>query len=291
VIIRRDALRRELADLERGDERLAELERDHAAARATYVKAAQALSTERRRVASALARQLEQLLGELAMEQTRFDVRFHPDPLPEPAWTARGMDAAEFFVSPNPGEELRALARIVSGGELSRIMLAIKTLTAASRHGFSDAADRPPSAAAPGLIFDEVDAGIGGRVADVVGRKLRALGSAFQVLCITHLPQIAASADTHFQIEKRVERGRTRTTVVRLDDQRRVDEIARMLGGEAITDGLRASAREMLRDRQAKVKGESESAREAGDSGEPGRVGVGPHAPGKRTPRENKKKT
>ena len=289
VIVRRDGLRRERADLERGDERLAELERDYAVARAAYVQAAEALSTERRRVASALARQLEELLGDLAMEQTRFDVRFHPEPQPEPLWTARGMDAAEFFVSPNPGEELRALARIVSGGELSRIMLAIKTLTAASRHGFSDAADRPPSAAAPGLIFDEVDAGIGGRVADVVGRKLRALGSAFQVLCITHLPQIAASADTHFQIEKRVEGGRTRTTVVRLDDRRRVDELARMLGGEAITDGLRASAREMLRDRQAKAKGESESAR-GEPSPESRRVGVGP-ARGTRASPEDKKKT
>ena len=166
-------------------------------------------------------------------------------------------------MSPNPGEELRPLARIVSGGELSRIMLAIKTLTAASRHGFSDAADRPPSASAPGLIFDEVDAGIGGRVADVVGRKLRTLGSAFQVLCITHLPQIAACADTHFQIEKRVERGRTRTTVVRLDEAGRVDEIARMLGGEAISDSLKASAREMLGGRKAKAKGEGSTAKTA----------------------------
>ena len=140
------------------------------------------------------------------MERTRFEVRFS-----EPV-AGVGVDRprhrrAEFFVSPNPGEDLRPLARIVSGGELSRIMLAIKTLTATSRHGFSDAADRPPSASAPGLIFDEVDAGIGGRVADVVGRKLRALGSAFQVLCITHLPQIAAYADTHFEIEKRVDGG------------------------------------------------------------------------------------
>ena len=162
-------------------------------------------------------------------------------------------------MSPNPGEDLRPLARIVSGGELSRIMLAIKTLTATSRQGFSDADDRPPSASAPGLIFDEVDAGIGGRVADVVGRKLRALGSAFQVLCITHLPQIAAYADTHFAIEKRVERGRTRTTGRRLDEDGRVEELARMLGGEAVTDGLRASAREMLgrrleRGRKAKAK-------------------------------------
>ena len=121
------------------------------------------------------------------MERTRFEVRFGEGPCRK-AWTARGIDAAEFFVSPNPGEDLRPLARIVSGGELSRIMLAIKTLTATSRHGFSDATDRPPSASAPGLIFDEVDAGIGGRVADVVGRKLRALGSAFQVL---HHPSAA----------------------------------------------------------------------------------------------------
>jgi DNA repair protein RecN (Recombination protein N) len=110
------------------------------------------------------------------------------------------------------------------------------------------------------LIFDEVDAGIGGRVADVVGRKLRTLGSAFQVLCITHLPQIAAYADTHFAIEKRVDGGRTRTTVRRLDGAARVEEVARMLGGAAISDGLRASAREMLVGRKAgaKAKGESE---------------------------------
>src|SRR6185503_19945058 len=137
----------------------------------------------------------------------------------------------------------------------------IKTLTATSRLGFSDAADRPPSASAPGLIFDEVDAGIGGRVADVVARKLRALGSAFQVLCITHLPQIAAHADTHFEIEKRVEGGRTRTTVRRLDERGRVDELARMLGGEAITDGLLRSAREMLEERAGDSRGESERAK------------------------------
>ncbi len=129
-------------------------------------------------------------------------------------------------------------------------MLAIKSLTATSRAGWTDAADRPPSGVAPGLIFDEVDAGIGGRVAEVVGRKLRALGSAFQVLCITHLPQIAACADTHFAIEKRVERGRTRTSVSRLDADGRVEELGRMLGGATVTDGLRASAREMLANRQ-----------------------------------------
>ena len=290
AIGRRDMCRDELGDLARSDERLAELERDHLAARVRYVAAAQALSDERRRVATRFSGELEGLVAELAMERTRFEVRFNGTPLPEAEWSAEGIDAAELFVSPNPGEELRPLARIVSGGELSRIMLALKTLTATSRPGVGDAGDRVPSAAAPGLIFDEVDAGIGGRVADVVGRKLRALGSAFQVLCITHLPQIAACADTHFQVAKRVEGGRTWTTVVRLTDGARVEELARMLGGEAVSDRLRASAREMLTERrgspcpgQAKgepnTKGESESAKAKG----PGSGDEAPRA--RRTPR------
>lgn len=262
VIAKRDALRREAADLAGGDERLLELERELAAAKSTYVSAAGGLSRERKRVATGFGRALEALLGELAMERTRFEVRFG-DPLPEADWNPQGMDSAEFYLSANEGEELRPLARIVSGGELSRVMLAIKTLIATARHGFNDDVDRAPGTSAPGLIFDEVDAGIGGRVADVVGRKLRTLGSAFQVLCITHLPHIAANADTHFQIEKRVERGRTLTRVRRLDAEGRAQEIARMLGGEAITEGMRRSAREMLEERSgapapepAKAKGE-----------------------------------
>jgi DNA repair protein RecN (Recombination protein N) len=257
VIARRDALRRELAELERSDERLAELEREHALAREKYLEAAGRLASARRAAAVQFATRLEGELAQLAMEQTRFEVRFGTEPMPETEWTANGIDQAEFFVSPNPGEELRPLARIVSGGELSRIMLAVKTLVATSRHGFTEAGDRLPSTAAPGLIFDEIDAGIGGRVADVVGRKLRALGSAFQVLCITHLPQIAAYADTHFRIEKRVESGRTRTTVDRLAEGARIDEIGRMLGGEAVTDGIRASAREMLAGRRGNGNGKT----------------------------------
>ncbi len=245
VLARREELRQERSELERGDERLAELERRYITVRAGYVAAAEKLSSARRHAAKDFPRKLERLLAELAMDRTTFDVRF-AEPLPEDSWTAHGIDQVEFYVSPNPGEELRPLARIVSGGELSRIMLAIKTLTVISRHGDRDAGERLAHAGAPGLIFDEVDAGIGGRVADVVGRKLRALGSAFQVLCITHLPQIAACADTHFEIEKHVENGRTRTSVRRLDASARVDELSRMLGGAAITDAVRASAREML---------------------------------------------
>jgi DNA repair protein RecN (Recombination protein N) len=275
---KRDTLRLELADLESGDRRVADLVRAELAARSDYLSAARALADERRRVAVPFARGMEALAADLAMERTRFDVRFG-DPLAEDAWSARGIDTAEFFVSPNPGEELRPLARIVSGGELSRLMLAIKSLTATSRAGWTDATDRPPSGIAPGLIFDEVDAGIGGRVAEVVGRKLRALGSAFQVLCITHLPQIAACADTHFAIEKRVEHGRTRTSVTRLDAGGRVEELSRMLGGASVTEGLRASAREMLSNRQgdagggrvakgeSKSKGESERAKAKGGRG------------------------
>lgn len=269
VIAKRDALQAELALLAQGEERIAELDARHRAARSDYLVAAEALSAARKTRAMDLARDVERQVAALAMEQTRFEVRFGP-PLSEDQWTASGYDRAEFYLSPNPGEDLRPLARTVSGGELSRVMLAIKTLAATSRFGFSQAAERPASAAAPGLIFDEVDAGIGGRVADVVGRKLRVLGSAFQVLCITHLPQIAACADAHFLIEKTVDGGRTHTSVVKLDERGRVEELSRMLGGAGITDQLRASAREMLVERQSsgdrakgemKPKGESETAR------------------------------
>jgi DNA repair protein RecN (Recombination protein N) len=259
VVARRDVLRRDVGDLEAGEDRVRALEERVEAGRTAYLEAAVELSDARRRAAAAFCTRLEKMLAELAMERTRIELRFE-DSVPEAAWTGRGVDAAEFYVSPNPGEDLRPLARIVSGGELSRIMLAIKTLTATTRRGFSDAEHRSPSDAAPGLIFDEVDAGIGGRVADVVGRRLRALGSAFQVLCITHLPQIAAYADTHFQIAKHVTGGRTRTTVVDLDEAGRVEELSRMLGGTSITPGLRASAREMLAGR-AKAKGERRKGR------------------------------
>jgi DNA repair protein RecN (Recombination protein N) len=179
------------------------------------------------------AREIEALLAELAMGRTRFEVRFNDGELPPEAWNERGIDEAEFFVSPNPGEDLRPLARIVSGGELSRIMLALKTLAAGDTPGKT-------------LIFDEVDAGIGGRVADVVGARLQALGERFQVLCITHLPQIAARGTTQFLIEKSVRGARTATRVDRLDDAGRVEEVARMIGGASVTEQVRASARELL---------------------------------------------
>jgi DNA repair protein RecN (Recombination protein N) len=224
------------------------------------------------------------LLAELAMESTRFEVRFVPV-LPEPEWTAGGIDRGEFFLSPNPGEELRPLARIVSGGELSRVMLALKTIIATHRLGFTDSAGRLPSVAAPGLIFDEVDAGIGGRVADVVGSRLRALGSAFQVLCITHLPQIAAYADTHFLIEKQVEQGRTVTRVRRLDREGRIEELSRMLGGATVGAQLRASATEMLAHGQNQASSEAKAKGETQKGESESRPGAKAKSP-KRTPRQ-----
>jgi DNA repair protein RecN (Recombination protein N) len=276
VIARRDALAAEVSEADQGVGTLGELQSAYDDARAAYQKSADELTTARRQVAASLPSALEALLDELAMKNTRFDVRFSPAAA-EDGWTPHGVDRVEFFVATNPGEELRPLARTASGGELSRIMLALRTLTAVSRSGFSHDAGRPPSASAPGLIFDEVDAGIGGRVADAVGRKLWALGSAFQVLCITHLPQIAAYADVQYQIDKKIEGGRTRTTVTRLNEDSRVEELSRMLGGSVITDAVRASAREMLgrrstsnvqttaasRQAGAKAKGESETSRRA----------------------------
>jgi DNA repair protein RecN (Recombination protein N) len=149
-------------------------------------------------------------------------------------WTERGLESAAFLLSPNPGEEVRPLARIASGGELSRIMLGLKTVVGSDAPGLT-------------LVFDEVDAGIGGRVAEVVGRKLRALAARQQVLCVTHLPQIAALADHHLAVRKRVEAGRTVTFVEPLAAEARVEEVARMLGGEKITETARQHAREMLK--------------------------------------------
>jgi DNA repair protein RecN (Recombination protein N) len=284
VVAYRDSCRAELRELQQGDDRLAELERQHSAACEQYLAAARALSQARREAAAKFASELQLSLADLALDRTQFEARFSsaaPGNGSESSWTAEGTDIVEFYVSTNPGEELRPLARVVSGGELSRMMLAIKTLMFRARLEARDTAGQPGQGA-PGLVFDEVDAGIGGRVADVVGRKLQALASAFQVLCITHLPQIAAYADAHVQIEKRVADGRTSTTVRRLNHDGRVGELARMLGGASISEGLRASAREMLAGRargtpsgvdatgakagEAEEKGESERAKAKGPS-------------------------
>jgi DNA repair protein RecN (Recombination protein N) len=210
-----------------------------ASARRTYVAVAARLSKERREAASTFEKRIQAELKLLAMEKTRFQVRFTPevpdaDGASPQGWTERGLEQAEFLLSPNPGEELRPLARIASGGELSRILLGLKSVASLDATGMT-------------LVFDEVDAGIGGRVADVVGRKLKGIAARHQVLCVTHLPQVASQADHHFAVEKRVERGRTLTEVRALSAAERVEEVARMLGGETVSDAARRHARDLVK--------------------------------------------
>jgi len=200
------------------------------------------LSLERHKIADTFKDKVEEELGLLGMPGTRFMVKFSPNrstgdtapaDLPDSAVTADGMDALEFVISPNVGEDLRPLVKIASGGELSRIMLALKTILA--RFGLVET-----------LVFDEIDAGIGGATAAIVGEKLRSLATYHQVLCITHLPQIASCGETHFLVEKKVSKGRTRALITSLDRERRVNEIARLLGGKVISERTLAHAREML---------------------------------------------
>jgi DNA repair protein RecN (Recombination protein N) len=245
VLRHRDSLRQELAALQASNERIAELEATQHRAREAFVSTAAALRERRMDVAGLLGRSLAAAVAELAMPKCHVDLRVTP--VDEDEWTSRGADRVEFYLSPNPGESLKPLSEIASGGELSRIMLALRTLAASHQPGRT-------------LIFDEVDAGIGGAAADAVGSRLQSLAGEFQVLCVTHLPQIAARAGTHIRIAKHVRGGRTTTTLERLDASAREEEVARMIAGVEVTPVVLASARELLRTRgEAKAKGESES--------------------------------
>ena len=238
VRARAAVLRGEAARLRGSDTDGESLERDLAAATDAFLSAARSLSRARRAAAGPFTASVKTLLGHLAMAETRFEVRFESNEAVSDQWSASGVDSAEFFVSPNPGEDPRALARIASGGELSRIMLALRT------HGARQASGGDP--ARKTLIFDEVDAGIGGRAADAVGALLRELGERFQVLCITHLAPIAARATIQCAVEKHVTRGRTVTVVTQLGEDERVAELSRMLAGSRVSEATRASARELL---------------------------------------------
>jgi DNA repair protein RecN (Recombination protein N) len=252
VIARAEQLARDLEDVDNASERMSQIERDLNRAGQSYLAACARLTAQRQPAAERFSRALESSLADLAMARTRCEVRF-TTAVDEGQWSERGVDSGEFYISPNPGEDLKPLARIASGGELSRIMLALKTLASTDAPGKT-------------LIFDEVDTGIGGAVADVVGSRLARLAERVQVLCITHLPQIAAHGTSHFAIAKSVKSGRTLTHVSRLDARQREDELARMIGGSDISVAVRAGARDLLASRggakgEAKAKGESESGR------------------------------
>jgi DNA repair protein RecN (Recombination protein N) len=243
---------------ERRDELAAQLER----ASAEYRKLAEELSRKRRAAAGRFATMVRQELAQVGMEKTSFEVHFaRPGNVsaeaagataPQLIESSRGVDQIELRMSPNPGEEPRPLERIASGGELSRLMLALKTVVGTARAGVAGKAVEGQAGTSPRLtptfIFDEVDAGIGGRVAEQVGQRLKRLSRNSQVLCVTHLPQIACFADHHFYVEKFQRSGRTLTAVKHLENQRdRAQELARMLSGSRITDAVLKHATDMLK--------------------------------------------
>lgn len=233
VLLRQELAAREteLDSLERADESLEQLAGEREALRATLLDQARALGASREQAAQRLSETVTQAMQGLGMSGGRFAIRI--ESLNEEALSASGLNRIAFEVSANPGQPLQTLSKVASGGELSRISLAIQVATAEIGR-------------IPCLIFDEVDVGIGGGVAEIVGRLLRRLGGNRQVLCVTHLPQVAAQARQQLRVIKSIEDGKTRTRVHLLDDPERDEEIARMLGGTEITDTTRAHAREML---------------------------------------------
>jgi len=235
--------RRTLSNLEHADERREALRKDVSRITAEYRKAAEALSEKRREAARRLVKLTRDELAQLGMEKTRTEVHF--ERLAAEQGTATGIDDLEFLISPNPGEELRPMEKIASGGEISRLMLALKTVVGQARVARGARGARRNEVT---FIFDEIDSGVGGRVAECVGQRLKRLASDAQVLCVTHLAQIACFADRHFYVEKLARANRTTTAIKTLaSEKERVEELARMLSGSQITGAALQHATNMLR--------------------------------------------
>lgn len=244
ILSLREMLSREGDEIVTGKMELQGLEKRLGQREKDWLKMALELSEKRHNKGEIFEKKVEGELAKLGMAGTVFKIKFNPINLeeisseeegPSPMISVDGIDSLEFMISPNVGEDLRPLAKIASGGELSRILLALKTIMAQS-----DSVET--------LIFDEIDAGIGGGIAAVVGEKLKTLSNYHQILCITHLPQIAAFGDTHFLVKKMVAEGRTKTVITLLEKENRVNEIARLLGGKKISEKTLSHAREMLYD-------------------------------------------
>lgn len=238
-------LARKLNDVENREEILRALRKQLAAAAQEYLSEARAISRNRAGAARKLEKLAEVEINELAMK-ARFHVEVNTME-DEASWSASGLDSVAYLISTNPGEPLSPIEKIASGGELSRVMLALKA-SAESGHTRTNGNGKPKrSASQRTLVFDEIDTGIGGRAAEAVGKKLKALGAHNQVLCVTHLPQIASFADHHLLIEKRESAGRTRTAIRQLDSKERTEEVARMLSGSKLTDASLKHAEQMLK--------------------------------------------
>jgi DNA repair protein RecN (Recombination protein N) len=234
ILAYREEIAEELGHLNVSEEELAALRDAVAARRETFLETARQLSKSRKSLAKRFAAEVEGHLQTLAMEHARFDIGFEA----ASEGSADGIDRSEFLFSANPGQPLRPLARIASGGEISRVMLSLRSAL------FAPQSDEPASGVIPILVFDEVDTGIGGVTAESVGAKMRELARGFQVFCVTHLPQIARRADSHFRVLKETSDGQTRVSVRHLAGEERVHELARMMGGE--TQATLRHARELL---------------------------------------------
>jgi DNA repair protein RecN (Recombination protein N) len=239
-----DDVKRKLNEIENRDQVLADLRKELASASSAYLKEARAVSKQRFDAAKKLERLVETEINDLAMKaKLKIEVGGSDE---EGNWSASGFDTVAYLIATNAGDPLQPIERIVSGGELSRVMLALKSCvaqppSAVTRNGHKK------SAALHTMVFDEIDTGIGGRAAEAVGKKLKDLARHNQVLCITHLPQIASFADHHLVIEKRESAGRTRTTIRQLEPKERTEEIARMLSGAQITQASLKNAEQLLK--------------------------------------------
>jgi DNA repair protein RecN (Recombination protein N) len=252
---------RKLSEIENKDEILRELRADLAKAAAEYLRTARALSKKREDAARKLERLVEAEINDLAMKSA-FEIQMTTSEQ-EGNWTPSGIDQVVYMIATNHGEPMRQLEHIASGGELSRVMLALKvSVESGTNRVARTCPERQPKGPSPAkasstfpaqrptqrtLVFDEIDTGIGGRAAEAVGKKLKSLARANQVLCVTHLPQIATFADHHYVIEKKERNGRTRTSIRTVVGEERTEEVARMLSGAKLTDTSRKHAEQMIR--------------------------------------------
>ncbi len=208
---------------------------------------AKSLSERRRKAAAKLQSQVEKELAALAMEKARFEIAFEEPEEGVARWGGSGWDRVRFLVSANPGQPPRPMAQVASGGELSRITLALKSCL------ISTFGKRRKNEAPRTLVFDEIDSGVGGRVAETLGRRLKKLSDSHQLLCVTHLPQIAGFADAHYFVEKVEHESETFASVAELSESERVDELARMLSGAEVTSTAVKHAHQMLKANRQKV--------------------------------------
>jgi DNA repair protein RecN (Recombination protein N) len=234
VLVFLDEARRNLAAVEHSSEHRDSLRKEVASLEKAFATTTAKLTATRKQAAKQLSARVEGELGSLAMDKTRVEIRIAPA-----SWSESGADTVEFLISPNVGEEPKPLDKIASGGEISRVALALKTCTAPAKP--------PKNAAHRTLVFDEVDAGVGGSAAEAVGRRLKRLAATSQVLCVTHLPQIAGFADHHYSVEKHSAKGRTYASIEELTPEQRTREIGRMLSGERVTPEALRHAEQLMK--------------------------------------------